>query len=174
MTNKNLTIGLVVVAIIAIIGLFTPQGKALLGAAIDSATTFGKIGTAELKVGTNCDNGFKYSGCTGTKVSAITFGACTIWAPANTITASTTQQIVCQNNTDGTIGALSGLTASSNCTFTMASSTNTNVLSIALEGTSASSTAGTIVGRLANFTGTTFTWSAAASSSAQWNYQCYN
>lgn len=112
-------------------------------------------------------------GTNGTSMAAIKAGACTIWAPSNTITASTTQQIVCQGSITGNgIVAITGITTDAICQLTMASSTNTTLLGLDVQGASASSTAGNIVARLANLTGTTFTWSSAASSSNQWNYSC--
>lgn len=111
-------------------------------------------------------------GTNGTNINAVKTGSCTIWDDQTTITASTTDQVVCQSATDGSIGTITGITTDSVCSLTMASSTNTTALGLDIQGASASSTAGTIVARLANFTGTTFTWAAAASSSAQWNYTC--
>ena len=117
----------------------------------------------ELTVGTN-----------GTQFAGVKTGSCTIWTSSQTIAATSTQQIECQGATDGTISAITGITTDSVCSLAMASSTNTTVGSIALGGASASSTAGTIVGRLINLTGTTFTWTAAASSSDKWKYICFD
>lgn len=111
-------------------------------------------------------------GTNGTNINAIKTGSCTIWDDSTTITASTTDQVECQSATNGSIGTITGITADSICQLTMASSTNTTILGLDVEGASASSTAGTIVARLGNFTGATFTWTAGASSSPQWNYTC--
>ena len=111
-------------------------------------------------------------GTNGTSINAIKTGSCTIWDDSTTIAATTTDQVECQGATNGSISAITGITADSICTLTMASSTVTTLAGLDVQGASASSTAGTIVGRLSNLTGTTFTWTAAASSSAQWNYTC--
>lgn len=170
---QKVWVGVFAVGIIAIIGCFTPQGKALIGS-IDGPTTYSILGTTQIKVGSGCGSGFKYNTCGATALTALNFGSCTIWTSATTIAATSTQQIVCQANTDGSIGALSNITASSNCDLIMASSTNTTLGGLVVEGVSASSTAGTLVARLANFTGATFSWTSTASSSSQWEYQCFN
>lgn len=117
--------------------------------------------TGSLTIGTN-----------GTAITAIKAGACTIWAPATTIAASTTQQVECQGATTGGISAITGITTDAICQLTNASSTNTTSNSIVVAGVSASSTAGTLVARLSNLTGATFTWTSAASSSPKWQYSC--
>lgn len=166
---KNLWIGLIVVAIIAIGGYFFPQVSGLLG----GTTNYDTLSASALKIGVGCNDGF--GTCTGSTISSINAGNCTIWAGANTIAASTTQQVVCQSATDGTLASgLTGLTANSICQVNMASSTNTTSNGLVIGGVSASSTAGSIVVQVSNLTGTTFTWSAAASSSAKWNYYCVN
>jgi len=121
--------------------------------AMDIATYF--------KIGTN-----------GTRTATDLYGSCTIWAPSQTIVATSTQQAVCQSATNGTLSSITGITTDSVCQVVMASSTNTTYGGIDIQGASASSTAGTIVLRIANFTGDTFTWTAAASSSSKWNYLC--
>lgn len=132
----------------------------MTGALTESAlATF----TGGVKVGTN-----------GTNINAIVTGNCTIWAPDTTIAASTTQQAVCQSATNGSIGALTGVTTDSICNVHIASSTNTTSNGLMIGGVSASSTAGTIVTQISNFTGATFTWSANSSSSPQWTYSCFD
>ena len=129
---------------------------------IDSVEVFD--GTGNLKLGTN-----------GTSLTAIKTGSCTIWAPANTIDATSTQQAECQSATNGTLASgLTGITSDSICYVTNASSTNTTIGGIVVGGASASTTAGSIVARIANFTGTTFTWSAVASSTLKWQYTCFD
>ena len=112
-------------------------------------------------------------GTNGNAISQVSFGQCTIWAGANTIAATSSQQIVCQGAAGGPIAAIANIPANANCDLVEASSTNTTSLGLITMGVSASSTAGTIVANLANGTGATFTWSAAASSSSQWSYQCF-
>ena len=165
-------IALIVVAIIAIGGWFTPMGKSLLGA-VGSWTNYYGVSVAQFRVGSGCDD--EFGTCTGTSLEGIVTGACTIWTPATTIAASTTQQAVCQSATDGSLtSGLTGVTADSVCSVRMASSTNTTSNGLVVGGTSASSTAGSIVVQVSNLTGTTYTWTATASSSAQWKYSCFN
>lgn len=130
-------------------------------------TTFTLTGAATLgglTVGTN-----------GTALSGLKTGSCTIWARATTIGATSTVQVECQSATNGSLASgLTGITSDSICQLTNASSTNTLSGSIVVAGVSASSTAGSIVARIANFTGTTFTWDSTASSSPKWQYTCYD
>ena len=114
-------------------------------------------------------------GTNGTALSAIKTGSATIWAPAQTIAATSSQQVELQSATDGSLASgLTGITADSICHVTMASSTNTTLGTLVVGGASASSTAGSIVARIVNLTGTTFTWDATASSSAKWKYTCFD
>lgn len=111
----------------------------------------------------------------GTALDGIRVGSCTIWAPDQTIAATSTQQAVCQSATNGSLtSSLTGVTTDAICNVTNASSTNTTIGGIVVGGVSASSTAGNIVVRLVNLTGTTFTWDATASSSAKWQYTCFD
>lgn len=171
--NSNTPIVLSLIAIvIAITGCFTPVGQKVVSNGVKALG--GMTGLAGLTITPiESTDGVKI-GSNGSTYANIKSGACTIWAPATTIAASTSQQIVCQSATDGSIGSITGVTTDSVCNLMMASSTNTTSNSISLQGISASSTAGTLVGRLSNLTGTTFTWSAAASSSSQWNYLCFD
>ncbi len=114
-------------------------------------------------------------GLNGTKLTTIKAGSCTIWSSATTIAASSTQQVVCQSATNGTLtSGLTGVTSDSICSVRIASSTNTTYGGLVPVGVSASSTPGSIVVGISNQTGATFTWSAAASSSPQWKYACFD
>lgn len=109
----------------------------------------------------------------GTTLAGIRTGNCTIWSDANTITASSSVLAVCQSATDGSLASgLTGVTADSICSVNAASSTSAVFGGIDTSNVSASSTAGTILVRILNFTGATFTWTAIASSSAKWQYTC--
>lgn len=134
------------------------------------------VTTADLETsGTFTMTGDATFGTNGTALDAIKTGSCTIWAPSQTISATSSQQAVCQGGTGGSgITAITGITTDSICDVIMASSTNTTSGTLVVAGASASSTAGNIVVRIANFTGADFSWTAAASSSAQWNYQCFD
>ncbi len=109
-------------------------------------------------------------GSSGTAMSRMNFGECNIHASANTIAATSTVQVDCQSGT-GTQTAISDLpawTAGDAMFLTMATSTNTTVEGLSILGVNASTTAGFITIDLFNGTGTTFTWTANASSS--WQY----
>lgn len=182
MTNLYKSAGFVIAGIIVGL-LFSAFGGSTLGGVYNQVnTTFRegiKVGTSDQfqisSAGAVTTSGAFTVGSNGTSLAAIKTGSCTIWAPATTIAASTTQQIVCQSATDGSLtSGLTGVTADSICQLTMASSTNTTSNSLVIAGVSASSTPGSIVARLSNFVGTTFTWSAVASSSTKWNYMCFD
>lgn len=118
-------------------------------------------------------------GTDGTELASIHTGTGTIWAPANTIAASTTQQVELQSATNGALTAgLTGITADSTCFVTQASTTPgaTAIGGLVVTGVSASTTAtadaGSIVVKILNLTGTTFTWGSTASSSPYWKYTC--
>lgn len=114
-------------------------------------------------------------GSNGTELATLKTGACTIWAGAQTIAATSSQQVECQSSTVGTdVAGLTGVTADSICHLQTASSTNTTLGGIVVGGVSASSTAGAIVARIVNLTGTTFTWDATASSTPKWKYTCFD
>lgn len=186
MSNKSLVWAGIILAVLAVfgVGFLTTHGGNLGGGTsynesnlvgdvyqglshtlmMQNGVFVGPITTAQaVKVGTN-----------GTSLAGIKTGSCTIWAPATTIAASTTQQVECQGATDGSISRISGITSDSTCVLTNASSTNTVSNSIVIAGQSASSTgtSGSIVARISNLTGGTFTWSSTASSSAKWKYLC--
>lgn len=167
--------GLAILAIILVVGGYQLLHSGKVGGAINCnfQTCYSSIGV-DGSQGTSQINGGLITGSTGNQIDTLKTGSCTIWTNSQTIAATSTQQAVCQSATDGTIGALTGVTTDGVCSLINASSTNTTVGGLVVEGSSASSTAGTIVARLANLTGTTFTWTAAASSSAQWNYVCYD
>jgi len=163
MNNVKLAFGMASVAIVIAVGAyFFPQAPEALKAA---EVTFSAVGTRfpnGLTIGTN-----------GTQIATVKTGACTIWVPSTTILGSTTQQIVCQSATDGSlVSGLTGVTTDSICNLHHASSTNATVNGLVVSGVSASSTAGSIVAQLSNLTGATFTWTSAGTSSSQWNYMC--
>lgn len=169
MTSK-ITIGIAGLALVLAVLAFyhTPQATTSFG----GTSNYQTLSATGLQIGTGCD--LSSAVCNGTAISAITAGSCTIWANATTITASSTAQVVCQSATNGSIGAITGLTANSICSLNHASSTNTVGQGLGVFGVSASSTAGTIVAQVSNLTGGTFTWTANASSSPQWNFSCLN
>ncbi len=73
---RNLWVAMIAVAIMAIIGWFTPVGQTVVQQVEDKAgsvsgvTNFSKLGVTELKVGSGCGDGFTYAGCTGMVINA--------------------------------------------------------------------------------------------------------
>lgn len=109
-------------------------------------------------------------GQVGTGHTRINSGTCNIHAGVNTISASSSVQVDCQSGT-GTQTALSNLPAwaAGDKTFlSFASSTPTTIQGLIINGASASTTAGFITAIISNHTGTTFTWTALASSTLQY------
>lgn len=176
--NKNIVIG--VLAILALLFGYNAVVGTLFGAASGPSHFQKESFLQGLAGGTrdqlSIDNlGQLTLGTNGTKLAAIKTGSCTIWDDSTTIAASTTGQVECQSATTGALtSGLTGVTADSICSVRVASSTNTTIGGVFPVGVSASSTAGSIVVGLYNQTGTTFTWSAAASSSSQWKYTCFD
>lgn len=176
--NVGIWVGVGVAIVIAAVSLFLAVRSASVSpaaGAITGITNYDNLGLLSLKVGVGCNSSFGYSGCSGTKWAGIVGGQATIWSSATTIAASSSAQVVLQTSTAGALtSGLTGVTADSICQVFMASSTNSTFLGLAVGGVSASSTAGSIVVQLFNQTGATFTWSAAASSSSQWQYLCHD
>jgi len=174
MTNRNLTIGLVVVAIIAIIGLFTPAGKLAFGAIKDTsyfdyfnAATGGGFqinGTTVLSATTFVPPG------TSSSVSGFDFGRCAILAYATTIAASSTATVDC-SSTGRIGGTLTGITSGDNVMAMATTSISSTFLGVKILSAHASTTAGYITLDVSNETGTTFTWDGTASSTIA--YQVY-
>ena len=160
--NKT-TIVAVIALVIAIIGLFTPTGKSVLGA-ITGVTNYNYLGVSQLKIGTTCNDGFSYSGCNGTAISGLNTGKCYIQAYATTITASTTATVDCQATaavggiTTANDVALTGITSGDSIVTMFATSTPSAFGGIVIIGATASSTAGYITLSIENLTGTTYTW----------------
>lgn len=168
--------GVVALVILAIMGLmnFTSSSQVSQFGSVACDQTTCLAGGFRVTSGVlEADGGFQM-GSNGTSLNAIVAGGCTIWASATTIGATSSAQVVCQGATNGGISALTGVTSDAICNVTHASSTNTTSGGLVVAGVSASSTAGTIVAQVSNFTGAVFTWSAAASSSSQWAYSCFD
>lgn len=100
---------------------------------------------------------------TGTNVNRINFGLCDALAYSNTIAASTTAQLDCSLN--GGFSTLTGVQSGDNVFITSTTSLSTVYQGVDIIGSRASSTAGYITLEVSNQTGTTFTWSGAASTS---------
>lgn len=110
-------------------------------------------------------------GASGTAIARKNAGFCNIHAPANTIAATSTQLLGCHAGTSNALSALTGVSAGDSCLLTAPTTTSTGSNGgLVITGVSASSTQGYIDVRVANLTNSTFTWSAAASTS--WAYGC--
>lgn len=114
------------------------------------------IGTSGLKVGSS-----------GSTVTSTKIGNCTIFAYATTIAASSTANVDCQGGA-AALTAISGIQAGDFVFVQMPTTTPTTFEGLQLRGASASTTSGYIHLKLYNGTGTTYTWTAAASSSIQY------
>ncbi len=110
-------------------------------------------------------------GSTGTAITRENGGFCNIQAGANTIAATTTQTVDCVLASPANT-ALTGVTAGDRVFLSQGTTTPTTAEGLTILGESASSTPGYITLKLFNGTGTTFTWTAAASSS--WPYLVQN
>lgn len=143
---------LIAVAIIAIVALFTPNASNNVQVAgnIDGPTTYGKLGTEQLKVGSGCASGFKYGSCTGTSVNKILQGTCNIsqMSPGS-FAASTTAVFFCavtgivaNDFSDVTLPSGAGTPATPGEGFHVVSAfaTTTNILAITLSNDSGAAT----------------------------------
>lgn len=126
--------------------------------------------TSSMTGSTTISGGLKV-GSSGTSVNNKVTGVCTVWSSATTIAATSSAAVVCQSATDGSLtSGLTGVNSRAIVDIRMGSSTNTTVGGLIITGNvSASSTPGSILFRLYNATGATFTWTAAASSSSLTN-----
>lgn len=186
MSNKTLTIGLILVAILAVGGYLFPKmstGTGLFGSTACSSITCLSGG---LRLVTDAGGDFEADvasvfggtvsltstfklGANGTTESRINSGFCNIQASGTTIAASSTKVVDCGAGTTGGT-ALTGVTAGDRCFLGQSTTTPATSNGLIIAGASASSTAGFITAVLSNLTGATFTWTAAASTSLP--YHC--
>ncbi len=159
------------IAIVALLGMqFMPSYGTAMYERTKWVGEYFAVGSAEqFQIDGDGDVTF---GTSGTPISGLRTGSCTIWAGATTVAASSSAIVECQSATNGGIAALTGVTSDSTCFLDTASSTSAVWGGIAVTGVSASSSGTTIVARIANLTGGTFTWSAVSSSTAKWKYTC--
>ena len=107
-------------------------------------------------------------GASGSQITGIKFGTCTITAYATTIAATTTATVDCSAGSSAP-SAISGILVTDEVVWArLASSTATTNLGLIVQDVSASTTAGYLTLKIFNGTGTTFTWSSAASSSVRY------
>ena len=111
-------------------------------------------------------NGLTTIGANGSALTNEVFGSCTIFAYATTIAATSTGDVDCQAGASA-LTAIAGIKMGDAVFASLSTSTPTTVGGLVLESVSASTTSGYIHMKILNLTGTTFTWTAAASSSVK-------
>lgn len=137
MKTSSLWIAVIVVAIIAVGGYIYPQVTNRVGSI---NTNFTNIGVTGLSVGSTC--GDNYTSCNGTAISKILTGTCNlIGGSSDTIAASGKKSAYC---------AVAGVVAGDKVFANLATSTDPNVGSVVVLGSSASSTSGYIEVTLLN------------------------
>lgn len=172
MSNKNLTIWLTVVTIIAVLACFLPVRLSVAPTAGStgsrfpngvSANTTSPIAGQLLGTTLLVTSGATL-GSSGSSIAAVVFGSCQIVAYSNTITASSTATVDCSTN--GTpSGTITGLTANQFIDAWATTTMSSLSQGVSIIGSHASTTAGIITLRISNGTGGTFTWSNTASTS---------
>lgn len=133
-SNIKLWIAVVVVAIIAFIGVFTPVKQAVQGL-FGGVTNYDEVDLSALKVGPSA---------TATRLSDLQFGTCSLIAPSYTVAATTTVPMDC---------AITGVVATDGVFAQFASSTATTYGGWSIRGASASTTAGFVTISVVNGTG---------------------
>lgn len=138
MTNNNLSIGLVVVAIVAIIGLFSPFGSAVRNT-LGGVTNYDEVDATAIKIG----------GANGSRIGPVIATTCSLLAD-DSIAATSTGPVDC---------AVIGVVAGDRVFATLAAST-TLASQYVIKSSTASSTSGFVTLDLVNLTGTSATPSA--------------
>lgn len=103
-------------------------------------------------------------GASGTALNQVNAGFCNVWAAAATIAATSTVTVDCGGGANGQT-ALTGITAGAGAEVQFGTTSPTTSGGLVVESSSASSTPGFLTLHISNFTGTTFTWTATASTS---------
>lgn len=137
---RNVWVGLIAVAIIAIGGYFYPQIKGALGA-ITGETNYDTLGISGLKLGSTCNNSSGSSGCQ--KFTKFLSGTCNLTADTS-ITATTTGTATC---------ATTGSVAGDQVFVELATTTTKMAAQYMVVGTVAGTDSTTV--RLLNLTGVT-------------------
>lgn len=97
-SQQNIWVALIAVGIIAIASLFVAVGhtSSIALGSTSGVTNFSKLGVAQIKIGSGCDDGFKYAGCAGTSLNKFLQGTCNaIQIIPGSFAATTTQQFYC-------------------------------------------------------------------------------
>lgn len=129
MTNKSLTVALIAVAIIAVIGVFTPLKTAVQNA-FGGTTNYDELDASVLRVG----------GTNGTRLALLALSSCSLIASNYTVAASTTVPMDC---------AVTGV-VSTDSAFAQFGTSTPSLKGWSVAGASASSTAGFITVDVAN------------------------
>lgn len=156
-SDKKLWVAVVVVAIIAISGVFLPQVRQRLG----------------VNAGLDFINGLRVGPTPNTQINELNVGICYIRPYAATIAATSTALVDCQAtaawDANG-MSALTGIAYGDWVNVTLASTTSSTFGGVHVSGASASSTAGYIQLRLSNLTGAAFTWPTSGTASGTASY----
>lgn len=137
---------------------------------LGGTTNYDTLSASALVIGTGCNSGF--GTCSGTTITAVNAGSCSIQSSSQTIAASTTATVDCQAGTAGVDAPLTGITAGAGTQVTQGTTTPVVYQGLNVLGASASTTAGYITLKLFNGTGATFTWTPTASSS--YTYEAFH
>lgn len=142
---RNLWVAMIVVAIIAAIGVFTPSVAQLLG----GVTNYDEVDTTALRVG----------GTNSTRLGLLSFGTCSLIASSYTVSASSTVAMDC---------AITGAVSTDGFFAQFATSTATTFGGWSVRGASASSTAGFATISVVNGTGGSAVIPASIASSTKY------
>lgn len=159
MSNKTLTIGVLVAIVIAIVGLFTPVRQAV-SQAFGGTTNYDTVSATGLQIGVGCNDSYKT--CLGSSIAAIFKGTCTLLADSS-VTATSTKNFDCAipNVQPGDI-----VQAQLNASTTPASQ-------YVIKGVMASTTPGFITISLLNLTGTSAVPSATNGFGSSTDYEIF-
>lgn len=160
MDKTKLALGVALVAmVIAIGGYFFPQIKGSV-LSFGGVTNYDEVDVDALRVGSGCGAGS--SSCVAPRLDLVAVGTCSLIAPSFTVAASTTVSMDC---------AVSGVT-SGDFVFAQFATSTTLGNGWAINGASASTTAGYATFRVTNWTGASGIIPASLASSTQ--YQAYS
>lgn len=148
-SNKNLWVALIVVAIIAIGGLFYPHVQQTVSTFVGGVTNYDTIGSSGLQLGSGCND--SNNTCTGTTFTGFVGASCDLIGTNASQAASTTVAYDC---------AVTNMTSSFKTVAQLATSTPTvggsgavGSLGWAIVASKASTTSGFVTVMLANLTG---------------------
>ena len=153
MSNNNLTMAVIAVAIMAVIGWYTPFG----GTTFSGVTNYDALETESLAVGSGCDN--EGDTCTGTSLTFVKAGTCNATIDSLPVVASSTAVAYCTGITN--------ITASDKVLVALPTDEGGTFGGFGVSFTDATSTTGFEFG-LQNFTGAATSSFIKATSSVQY------